>query len=111
MLRVKTEIMVNAWLRETQSKGQFATIVRKGDGDAGLVAFKVYAQGNNARVFLETRDFDGNQAFRELTDGLMMEADADERLQKQVKFDPDLWIVEIENRDGVFFLEDKILSD
>ena len=114
MIRVKTEIRISAWLRECQAAGSFATIVRKGDADAGIVAIKVFASNGEARgmarAFLETRDFEGNQAFRELTDGLMPETEADACLQKQTKFDSDLWIVEIENRDGDFFMQDLVLK-
>ena len=111
MLRVKTEIMVAGWLRACQTAGDFATIARKGDPDAGIVAVKVYAAGGKARAFLESRDMDGEQVFRELTDGLVPEAEADDHLQKQLRFDRDLWIVEMENRDGQFFLEEMVLKE
>ena len=57
--RLKTEIRVSAHVRRAQGAGAFATIVRRGDPDAGAVAVKVYIAKDKARLFIQSRDLDG----------------------------------------------------
>lgn len=107
--RLKTEIRVSAQLRRARAGGAFATIARKGDPDAGAVAVKVYLGAGTARLFVQSRDLDGAAMWREpfendpMTDG--SEAKIDRWLEKEVSIDPDLWIVEIEDREGRAFLD------
>lgn len=107
--RLKTEIRVSAHLRRAQAEGAFATIVRRGDPDAGAVAVKVFVPAGNARLFIQSRDLDGNPVWREPFEGDQqtddIEGKIDAWLQKETQIDPDLWIVEIEDRDGRAFLD------
>ena len=108
--RLKTEIRIAAHIRRAQSEGAFATVARKGDPDAGAVAVKVYLGGGIARLFIQSRDLEGALIWREpLEDGDegtgAPEEKVDAWLQKEINIDPDLWIVEIEDRDGRAFLE------
>ncbi len=107
--RVKTHLRVAAHLRRAQGAGAFATVVRRGDPDAGAVAVKVFMGRGAARLFIQSRDLDGNAVWREplgedqQTDEIEMKIDA--WLGKEVAIDPDLWVVEIEDREGRAFLD------
>ncbi|WP_375205554.1 DUF1491 family protein [Hyphococcus sp.] len=106
--RVKTGIRVSAQLRRAQSAGAFATIVRRGDADAGAVAVKLYQGPGAVKLFIQSRDLDGKAVWREpfedeAADGI--EAKIDRWLEKETSIDPDLWIVEIEDREGRTFLD------
>lgn len=103
--RLKSEIRVAAQLRRAQGAGAFATVARRGDPDAGAIAVKVYVGAGKARLFVEARDSEGEAIWREPLDGLAEEAKVDQYLDKEKKFDSDLWIVEIEDREGRAFLE------
>lgn len=107
--RLKTEIRVAAHLRRCQAAGAFAQIVRKGDPDAGAIAVKVFIgktdAGALARLFMQSTDDKGESAWREAFDGPAAEEKVDERLAKERRIDPDLWIVEIEDREGRSFLD------
>jgi hypothetical protein len=103
--RLKTEIRVAAQLRRAASAGAFATIARRGDSDAGAVAIKVYLGARRARLFVEARDEKGQSVWREPLDGETDEAAVDQFLEKETRFDRDLWIVEIEDREGRAFVE------
>ncbi|GGD09236.1 DUF1491 family protein [Aquisalinus flavus] len=111
MIRIKTAIFVDAWRRRCQQGGAFATVLRRGDGDAGMVAVRVYQRGEPMRVWMETRDINGERAWRDLTRGGASEQEADRLLEREVSFDPDLWIVEVEDREGRPFLQEKLLDD
>ncbi|MEO1250894.1 MAG: DUF1491 family protein [Pseudomonadota bacterium] len=109
--RLKTGIRVSAHLRRARAAGAFATIARKGDEDAGAVAVKVYMGAGAAKLFVQSRDLDGNAVWRDpfeegdpQAEGA--EARIDAWLAKETAIDPDLWIVEIEDRAGRAFLEE-----
>ncbi|GJL91322.1 DUF1491 family protein [Hyphococcus sp.] len=106
--RVKTEIRVSAHVRIAQAAGAFATIVRRGDPDAGAVAVKLYIGPGAVKLYTQSRDLDGGQIWREPFEGDAspdIESKIDTWLAKEVRIDPDLWVVEIEDRQGRAFLE------
>lgn len=102
--RVKSEIRVSAILRRAHGAGAFAAVVRRGDPDAGAIAIKIYMGAQLARLFVEARDEEGAPIWREPFDAAAAEGDIDGWLEKEKRFDSDLWIVEIEDRDGRAFL-------
>ena len=118
--RLKTEIRIAAQVRRAQSAGAFALVARRGDPDAGAVAVKVYLGAGRARAMVQSRDLDGRAVWRDpLAGGAgfdeapegdqprdYQEAEVDAWLAKETAIDPDLWIVEIEDREGRAFLED-----
>ena len=107
--RLKTEIRVAAHLRRAQGAGAFATIVRRGDPDAGAVAVKLFIERGNARLYIQSRDLDGAAIWREpfgdVPQTEEIEQKIDAWLEKEARIDPDLWVVEIEDRAGRAFLE------
>ncbi|PQA85807.1 DUF1491 family protein [Hyphococcus luteus] len=106
--RLKTEIRVSAQLRRAQGEGAFAVVVRRGDPDAGAVAVKLYQGPGAAKLYVQSRDLDGNPVWREPFEEESsedIEAKIDRWLEKEVSIDPDLWVVEIEDREGRAFLD------
>jgi hypothetical protein len=62
------------------------------------------------RVLSQTRDFDGKLAWLAAFKGeLVAESEADDYVGRAVARDPDLWVVEIEHRDGWHPFEGKVL--
>ena len=104
--RLKTEIRVGAHLRRAVAGGAFATVARKGDPDAGAIAVKVYLGGGAALLFLEGYDETGAEVWAQPLGGPTPEHDVDARLEKERRFDTDMWILEIEDREGRAFLPD-----
>ncbi|NWG72111.1 MAG: DUF1491 family protein [Parvularculaceae bacterium] len=108
--RLKSHILVAALLRRAEIAGAPAQIVRKGDADAGAVAVKVFLGRIDgapmARLFLQGLDETGAPAWREPFPGAAPEGKIDALLDKERRFDRDLWIVEIEDRLGRNFLSD-----
>ncbi len=105
-MRLKTEIRIAAQVRRAEAAGAFATVVRRGDPDAGAIAVKLYLGPPGARVFYETRDAAGARVWAEPLGDVVDEAAVDKWLARETNVDPDLWILEIEDREGRAFLED-----
>jgi len=104
---LSSDIWVSALLRRVEQAGSFAYIARRGDKSFGAVLVKV--------LNLRTRD---TYVLREAQKGeetLWMqpveakdEADLDEWIARQSKYDPDIWVVEIEDAEGRHFLTEKV---
>lgn len=81
-------------------------VVRKGDETAGGVFVKVNRLDGTADVYSQARRGDGEQVWLCATGPQPVpESEADEYLARQFRFDPDIWVVEIEDRQGRHFLD------
>ncbi len=115
--RVTSEIWVSAMIAFIQGEGASAQIARKGAPEAGAVAVKVVRPGPTPREPLATaltgaRFGDGRSGWIWLVGPEPKpEAEVDARLARQTRFDPDLWILEIEDVQGRHFLQDPIADD
>jgi hypothetical protein len=110
-MRLKSAIWVAAYLRRCQTEGIFGAVRRRGAEDAGAVFVKVASLDGNAvlytpapqTVYDDSRPVD--RVFTPSTKAPVPEQVVEERLAKEVNFDPDVWIVEIEDRAGRHFLD------
>ena len=111
-MRLKSSIWVAAYLRRCQIEGAQAVLRRRGAEEAGAVFIKVSRLDGTAEIFAPAPQtaFDEakptDRAFaRALKNNLAPDADAEAYLARQIKFDPDVWIVEVEDRAGRHFLD------
>jgi len=108
--RLRAELWVRAYLKRLELAHIPAYIAARGQPDAGAVMVKCATLDGNARLY--TRGFDlmtGEAEWRVLTDGA--EPDVDASIRKQRSFDPDLWVIEIESREGRTLLDEDGLRD
>lgn len=110
-LRLKTGIWVRAYLRRCQSEGIPAAVVRRGDEDAGAIFIRVNCLNGTSLVFgpapagLE-QDGQDRKLMPVLNGSRAADQDVEEYFRREISFDSDLWILEIESKQGVHFLED-----
>ena len=107
--RLKAAIFVRALLRRTAVAGASAFIVRKGAEEAGAVILVVSRLDGTCLLLNQARDGQGNLVWARPLGDWVEEAKARAWLDKQIKFDPDLWIVEIEDREGRAFVDEPIV--
>lgn len=112
MAELKTEIWVSALLRRVAVSGSFAAIARKGDPDGGAVLVKVATMDGRARLYAPARAGEGDRIWLDLSAGSLgdNERDVDDYARKRAEGDPDIWVVEIEDKKGRHFLEERIDS-
>lgn len=107
--RLKAEIWVKALIRRCEVAGAAAMVVRRGDATSGVVLVKVNRLDRTAQVFAPARAGDGALIWMAGTGPAPVpEPDADAYIERQRKFDPDLWVVEIEDREGRNFLQEPV---
>jgi hypothetical protein len=110
-MRLKSSIWVAAYLRRCQGEGVFGAVRKRGADEAGAVFVKLALMDGNAMLFTpapmsfyeEARPED--RVFAASPPTPVAEQVVEERLAREVKFDPDAWIVEIEDKAGRHFLE------
>lgn len=112
-MRLKTAIWVGAYLRRCNVEGAFAAVRRRGAEEAGAVFIKISRLDGTAALYgpaPQTAFDDARPADRAFVAVLgdpqpVAEADVEARLAKEAKFDPDIWVVEVEDRAGRHFLD------
>ena len=111
-MRIKAGIWVSAYVRRVNAMAVPALVTRRGDGDAGSIFIKISTLDGFAQVLRPAAsgteeaadDRFWTPAFKEPRS----EADADAYLLRQREFDADLWVIEVEDRAGRHFLDDRV---
>jgi hypothetical protein len=111
-MRLKSAIWVGAYVRRCQIEGAYAVVRRRGAEEAGAIFIKINRLDGSADLFgpaPQTAFDDARPVDRAFTPLLKSqpapEADVEVHLARQLKFDPDIWIVEVEDRAGRNFLD------
>lgn len=96
--RLKTDLIVSAEIRRCESMSISAVINHKGDQDRGLLLIKHYVYDKGCKIYTQTRDMDDNLYWHTpLGEEWMEEGKADQYIPRQIEFDEDLWVLEIED--------------
>jgi hypothetical protein len=110
-MRLKSSIWVAAYLRRCQTANVFGAVRRRGAEEAGAVFIKVALLDGHAVLYVPAPQtvYDDSRPIERLfiptSKQPLPEQSVEERLQKEIRFDPDAWIVEIEDRAGRHFLD------
>ena len=110
MSRLAAGLWVQAYLRRLQIEHVPAYVAAKGDPTAGAVIVKTATL--DGRAVAKQRSFDpvtGERVWMVLAEGY--EADLDALLARQRDRDRDLWIIEVESREGRDLLDQPGLRD
>ncbi len=109
MARLTTRFWVDAYLARLRLQDIPAFVVAHGDDTGGAVLVKLATLDGAARLFQRSFDLmSGERRWVELTSGAEPEVDA--AVTRQRGFDPDLWIIEVEDRQGRHLLEEEGLA-
>jgi len=99
--RLKAELWVSAHIRRCFAADIPAFLRRRGDADAGTVLLKINRFDAGCTVLEPSVDLSGNRAWLRATGPAPVEdAKAEEVIAKRLRTDPDVWVLEIEDRDG-----------
>lgn len=108
--RLTADFWVRAYLKRLELAGIAGFVTARGDATAGAVLVKQSPLDGSACAYV--RSFDlmrGERAWVVLCRG--MEAEVDQAIARQRGFDPDLWVIEVEDRQGRHLLEEEGLAE
>lgn len=100
-MRVTTDFWVSALVRRVFALGGFASVSRRGAAEAGAVLIALRGRMGEARLYgaapqtSYAEEKPQERLFAEMlrTDD---EAAVSQRVERELRFDPDLWVVELE---------------
>ncbi len=104
MARLATGLWVSAYLARLQAEAIPAYVLAKGDATAGAVLVKLASLDGQAAVWQRSYDLmSGDRVWVILAEGPEQTVDA--AIARQRAMDPDLWVIEVESRDGKTLLD------
>ena len=107
---LSSDLWVSALIRRAELGGAFATVVRRGDQRAGTVIVKVFdTSTRRARLYSEAFGADGERLWMQPVES-DHESELDAYIGRQSGYDPDLWVVEIEDREGRHFITETVAA-
>jgi hypothetical protein len=106
--RVTSEFWVKAYLTRLRVMDIPAFLTSRGDATAGAVLVKINTLDGNAAAYQRSYDIDGNRIWVPLSEGT--DSEVEEALSRQRQYDPDIWIIEVEDKQGRSLLDQDGLS-
>ncbi|MBE7244386.1 MAG: DUF1491 family protein [Actinomycetospora chiangmaiensis] len=111
MPRLRSDFWVSAHLRRLNDSAIPAVLRRRGAAEAGAIFVKVDRLDGTADLYgpapqalmAEAEDL-GERRFVPLLSGVMP-LDVEDKLGREMRFDSDLWIIEVDDRAGRHFLD------
>ena len=110
MTRLTAEFWVYAYLNRLRLNDIPVFVTAKGDATAGAVLVKLNTLDGQAQAFHRSFDLmSGERTWVVLAEGA--DQMVEEALAKQRSFDPDLWVIEVEDRQGRHLLDEPGLAE
>lgn len=110
MSGLKSKFWVDALIRRAESGFASAYVIRRGDEDAGSVLVKVVSEPGQAMLFVPARDESGERIWERRWSEPVTEDECDHYCRKRADGDPDVWWIEIEDRQGRHFLTEPVVD-
>lgn len=109
MARLTSSFWVSAYLTRLRLNEIPAFVVAHGDDTGGAVLVKLNTLDGKARVFQRSFDLmSGDRKWVVLAEG--PEAEVDASVARQRGFDPDIWVIEVESKEGRHLLDEDGLA-
>lgn len=104
--RLPTHLEVSGLIRQVQSAGGFATVLQKGERDAGIVLVLTTNGGQNSRLWERMPQLDGSRTFTETkAQNIENAQEFDEYIRRRMNQDPDAWVLELDIADAERFID------
>ena len=115
-MRLRSDIWVSAYLRRVDLEGAAAVLIKRGAAEAGAIFIRLDCIDGRIALFgpapqSEIATDDGIRRFCRMHEAEWIAAgEAHTLLARETRFDPDLWIVDVEDRQGRDFLDDALIG-
>ena len=109
-MRVTSSLWVSALIRRAEAAGAFAMVLHKGAAEAGAIFVVVNDLGDSVALYGPAPQTDysmdgpSERQFERVLDAATAD-DLKQKIERERSFDPDIWVVEIEDRQGRSFIE------
>lgn len=110
-MRLRSDFWVGAYVRTCEVNGAYATVRRRGDAAAGAILVRIDRRDGTGALYgpapqTHVEASGADRAFVRMHGTDVLDDSAIEaRLAREVSFDSDVWIIEVEDRAGRHFLD------
>lgn len=94
--RLATSVLVSALIRQAEAEGGFGAVLSKGDPTAGSVLILLLERGRRAMLLERLLQPDGSYAWAQNRQVIESEEEFRNFLDRRRRFDPDLWVLELD---------------
>ena len=95
--RLASSVLVGALIRLAETKGGFAAVLAKGDAEAGAIVVVLAERGANPHILERMLEPDGRYLWRDTnTQVSENSAEVPDFIARRRRFDPDLWVLELD---------------
>ena len=109
MSRLRSDFWASAFLRRCAVEGVDAVLRRRGAAEAGAIFVKVDHLNGTASLFAPAPQSlvsaDGQDRLFAPVLSAVPPSDVEERMKREMRFDPDLWLLEVDTADGRHLLD------
>ncbi|OCC23987.1 hypothetical protein MB02_09255 [Croceicoccus estronivorus] len=110
--RLPAHLEVSGLLRTVEAAGGFATVLAKGERDAGTILVVCCENGRDSRLFERMPHPDGDRRWMLVKEELAEnKLEFSEYLERRRRQDPDTWIIELDIANGEQFIGFDIKKD
>ena len=108
--KLAPKLWVSSLVRRADQAGEFAAVLKKGDETAGQVLLLARRRSGMMQVFTRTLNESGDYSWT-----VAVEVDEEnitkvnEYVERQMRFDPDLWVVELNTENPERFVDDELI--
>ncbi len=94
-------LLITAKIRQLNQLGLYTYILQKGEKNSGSLLIKVNMLDGNGGLYSQARDINGDLTWMNvLKHEISSEQDIDKYIERMKNIDPDIWIIEVENKSG-----------
>ena len=101
--RVTSEFWISAYKKVLESQAIPIFVVQKGDSKAGAIIVRISDLKGMSKIFVQSYDLKGERQWIELAAGTDLQMD--DLIVKQKEVDTDLWVLDVETRNGCHYLD------
>lgn len=94
--RLASSVLVGGLIRKAESEGGFAAVLAKGDSNAGSVVAILTERGANPWILERILQPDGSYSWQSASQVTDNAAQVPEFVARRRRFDPDLWVLELD---------------
>jgi len=97
MDRLSASVEATGLIRRAEASGDFGVVARKGDPERGSLLIVIRSRGTYVSCLERTLAFDGSYSWSAVgPPASEAEAEVSQFLARRTRFDPDLWLIELD---------------
>tara|TARA_X000000950_G_scaffold97914_1_gene123773 strand:+ start:463 stop:795 length:333 start_codon:yes stop_codon:yes gene_type:complete len=100
MLELKSFLKIKSAIRASYAKNKVATVIHSGDDDNGSILLKIRRKDSKSCLMGKSLSDDGSYTWSLLSgckNEWQEEDTVNEKIHKELRIDPDLWVLELES--------------